>query len=275
MLISNGNVIAGAKACSLDVDVEKIGTSSPADGQWKHYVAGQKSWKISTNHLLVCHDGVDGTIKASAVTNNGVTTVGTGSITLPNGQTKSSIGRGLNLLRISKTTYEAVGDVQNFDTYADADTYCANLQAYIEAQTSDYIYAIVSYDAYGMTTTLATYLNNQLGIPLEVLKTGSGRWALVMIGDKAEHVGVGARTDYQGGTPHCQLNLTFGAPTSATPIKSSVAMVGTKPTLMLQANGFASDRLQGTALCTSWRLSGSIDNLLSGSFSWEGDGPLQ
>ena len=49
---ANGEVIAAAKSCTLNIDCEIIKVSSPTDGQWEHIIAGMKSWSVSTTHLL-------------------------------------------------------------------------------------------------------------------------------------------------------------------------------------------------------------------------------
>lgn len=49
---ADGDVIAAAKSCTLNIDCEIIKVSSPTDGQWEHIIAGMKSWSVSTTHLL-------------------------------------------------------------------------------------------------------------------------------------------------------------------------------------------------------------------------------
>lgn len=49
---ANDDVIAAAKSCTLNIECEIIEVSSPTDGQWKHIIAGMKSWSVSTSHLL-------------------------------------------------------------------------------------------------------------------------------------------------------------------------------------------------------------------------------
>ena len=49
---ANGEVIAAAKSCTLNIDCEIIKVSSPTGGQWEHIIAGMKSWSVNTTHLL-------------------------------------------------------------------------------------------------------------------------------------------------------------------------------------------------------------------------------
>lgn len=56
---ANGEVIAAAKSCTLNIDCEIIKVSSQTYGQWEHIIAGMKSWSVSTTHLLKMERAVD------------------------------------------------------------------------------------------------------------------------------------------------------------------------------------------------------------------------
>jgi predicted secreted protein len=56
---ADGDVIAAAKSCTLNIDCEIIKVSSPTDGQWEHIIAGMKSWSVSTTHLLKMERAID------------------------------------------------------------------------------------------------------------------------------------------------------------------------------------------------------------------------
>lgn len=49
---ADGEAIAAAKSCELDISAEVIKTASPTDGQWQHGIAGRKSWRASCSHLV-------------------------------------------------------------------------------------------------------------------------------------------------------------------------------------------------------------------------------
>ena len=49
---ADGEVIAAATSCELDISAEVIKTASPTDGQWQHGIAGRKSWRASCSHLV-------------------------------------------------------------------------------------------------------------------------------------------------------------------------------------------------------------------------------
>ena len=45
-------VVAMAKSCDVSVEGDMIETSSPSDGQWRHYIAGRKGWSINVGYLV-------------------------------------------------------------------------------------------------------------------------------------------------------------------------------------------------------------------------------
>lgn len=49
---ADGEVIAAATSCELDISAEVIKTASPTDGQWQHGIAGRKSWRATCSHLV-------------------------------------------------------------------------------------------------------------------------------------------------------------------------------------------------------------------------------
>lgn len=49
---ADGEAIAAAKSCELEISAEVIKTASPTDGQWQHGIAGRKSWRATCSHLV-------------------------------------------------------------------------------------------------------------------------------------------------------------------------------------------------------------------------------
>lgn len=45
-------MVAMAKSCDIQIDGDAIETSSPSDGQWRHYIAGRKGWSINVGYLV-------------------------------------------------------------------------------------------------------------------------------------------------------------------------------------------------------------------------------
>lgn len=76
----NGTAIAAAKTCELGIDSETIEVSSPTQGLYKEYIAGRKSWSVSTGHLVMEIPGnaalVGTTVTLSLCVNNDVVLTG-------------------------------------------------------------------------------------------------------------------------------------------------------------------------------------------------------
>lgn len=63
----NQTVIAGTKTNELQCDGEQLEVCSATDEQWKHFLAGRKTWSVNVSFLLLA-DGID--IKAALKVNN-------------------------------------------------------------------------------------------------------------------------------------------------------------------------------------------------------------
>lgn len=50
---SDGQAIAAAKSCTIDVQTDNIEITSPSTGRWKTYRAGRSSWKVDVSGLIV------------------------------------------------------------------------------------------------------------------------------------------------------------------------------------------------------------------------------
>lgn len=68
--------------------------------------------------------------------------------------------------------------------------------------------------------------------------------------------------------------LLVAASTSATPLTDAISRVGQTYTISFECRELSSDTMSGTAICKTFKTSGSIGNLLSGSYEWTGTGPL-
>ena len=60
-------VIAGTRTNELQCDGEQLEVCSATDEQWKHFLAGRKTWSVNVSFLLLA-DGID--IKAALKVNN-------------------------------------------------------------------------------------------------------------------------------------------------------------------------------------------------------------
>ena len=51
--MADGVALAAAKSCDIEVNCDAIPVSSPTSGDWEDSIPGRKSWKVTTNHLVM------------------------------------------------------------------------------------------------------------------------------------------------------------------------------------------------------------------------------
>ncbi len=269
--------IAAAKSCELQVSCDDIEISSPNSGQWREFIADRKEWAVTTNHLVVNNHAYDCIVTAYAMAHTGISQPITSSGTVNGSElTLTGMSRGLNVCLIDKSSYQQVGNLENFDTYGDLSGESARLVTYLEGLSGDYIVVIASLDAFGMSAELQTKLNTLLGWPTSVLSncTTRERMAFAGIGDTATHKGTARLMIGVGATAKAKLMLINGVPVTTTPLRDAVARIGQTYTLQMSVDGLADDVLTGTAICKQFKVTGSLGNLAQGSFSWKGSGAL-
>ena len=278
IVTANGMAIAAAKSCELQVSCDDIEISSPNSGQWREFITDRKEWAVRTNHLVVNNHAYDCIVTAFAMAHTGKDWPDKLSYGTVNGSvlTTTGMNRGLNVWLIDKSTYQQVGNLENFDTHGDLSGESARLVTYLDGLSGDYIVVIVSHDAFGMSSELQTKLNTLLGWPTSVLSncTTSERMAFAGIGDTATHKGTAGLMIGVGATAKAKLLLANGAPVTTTPLRDAVARIGQTYTLQMSVDGLADDVLTGTAICKQFKVTGSLGNLAQGSFSWKGSGAL-
>lgn len=278
IVTANGMAIAAAKSCELQVSCDDIEISSPNSGQWREFIADRKEWSVTTNHLVVNNHAYDCMVTAYAMAHTGKDWPDKSSYGTVNGRelTLTGMSRGLNMWLIDKSSYQQVGNLENFDTHGNLSGESARLVTYLEGLSGDYIVVIVSLDAFGMSAELQTKLNTLLGWPTSVLSkcTTSERMAFAGIGDTATHKGTARLMIGAGATAKTKLLLVNGAPLTNTPLRDAVARIGQTYTLQMHVDGLADDVLTGTAICKQFKVTGSLGNLAQGSFSWKGSGAL-
>ena len=269
----DGEIIAGAKACTVRVDVDTENVSSPTDGDWEHSIAGRKSWSISTSHILPMNANVAYKMIAQAAAFNGVT-IGPTRITIPQAsRTIESTGRGITFVLFNNDW--TVSNRYTFDTYYSPeamDDFYEFLSAFVAGTHKPW--AIITYDAFSMKQTVANDLKQYLMIDdVPVVTMSRTAWAAVGI---EGYQGVSRFQQGDGSTAFATLYIDNTLkPVTATPLRDSVQRVGQMMTLTVEVEGLSSDRLTGTALCTSFQAQGSVGALLQGSYSWKGSGPLE
>jgi hypothetical protein len=181
LIVTNGSFLAASKSCSVDVDVDIIKVSSPTDGAWEHHVTGLKSWRITTNHLLLNNAPFDGLIEAQAFANNGANSQKASWMSV-NGTKTTVSSRGLSILPLAETApYAKTGNFITWDTYTESDTIIADMIDYLTYSATT-LFALVSFDAYALPTALATAIAQNMKVDLTGIPSTAGRNALVAIG---------------------------------------------------------------------------------------------
>jgi len=269
----DGEIIAGAKACTVKVDVGSHEVSSPTDGDWEHSIAGRKSWSISTSHILPMNANVAYKMIAQAAAYDGAA-VGPTRITIPQAsRTVEAGGRGVTFVLFN--TDWTVDNQYTFDTYDSPDVmddFHEFLSGFVAGTHKPW--AIITYDAFSMKQTVANDLKQYLMIDdVPVVTSSRTAWAAVGI---EGYQGVSRFQKGDGSTVFAALYTNNSiTPVTATPLRDSVQRVGQMMTLTVEVEGLSADRLTGTALCTSFQAQGSVGALLQGSYSWKGSGPLE
>ena len=282
MISVDGSVLAASKSCNVDVDVDTIKVSSPTDGAWEHSIVGRKSWKVTTNHLLMTNQPIESMVEGMAVANPGAYSgyyYGYSYVKVGNSRTVDIMLRGLTIVYPFLTRTP-----DNFDTYGndetEAETAMSNMVSTLDALETGTIMAIVSLDAYGINATLKAKLESVFNMSLtNIVRVGRNRDALVIIGSKgvfgtAECKHAVNAVNEIGQTVHAKQYFSSGNTLLRTPVKDMITKVGQTVTMRMQVDGLANDHLSGTAICKSAKITATKSNLLQGSFAWEGTGPL-
>ena len=275
----NGSTIAAAKSCSVDVQADTIKVSSPTDGEWEHNIAGRKSWQVQTSHLMPNNRDQFTTVTASSPAwgKDGVPTVTIGAASFA-----SSAARGLHLMRLHKVNGAWRLDTTVYDTYSD-DTAITNMVDAITAGDStwgeDEIICICSYDSWRLTEPIRTKISTVLQVPLDEisLATSPTNKQVAIIGTRGNGSrGIGLTSEAAVAGTH--VSAWYGEnkiQVPATILKNHIGKVGTEVTLRMQIDGNGTDYVTGQAIVTAFKSQGSIGNLLTGAFTFKGNGPLQ
>jgi predicted secreted protein len=281
IISANGTVIAGAKSCDVEVECDTIPTSSPTDGQWEHKIVGRKSWKVSTSHLVPFETEPSHIIKAVGTCHKDGTNSNL-SYHIIDGMRYAGGTRGLSIF--AYYWYTGTHSSQfipsyhaTFDTYGDI----SNCQAMINAMNSNIdngdLVVITSWDAYAMTAALKQAISTKLGVPLDSMpEVNPGQRASFALAGIAGDRGIAFANLNEGSDVHAELLLDNSRiAIRRTPVKDMLTKPGTTLTLQIQTDGLTADRLSGTAICKTARVTASLSNLIQGSFRFEGTGPLE
>lgn len=272
IISAGGQVIGASRSCDINIHCESIPIASATNGQWREFLAGRKEWSVTTNSLLpflikpshtfeaigTCWD--QGSPKNAKINVDG------------NVQVYNNRGLTVSAYQFNNGQIVLNG-TWTFDTYSDpTDTSLMSLLNYVANGT---IVVIVSYDAMSLNDTIMNALNYYIGVPLaDMVSIGAQRSSFACIGIKGGS-GQAMMNLQEGSTSHVKLftNATGNAITD-TPLKNMLLKTGTMVSLSMRIDGLPLDRVEGTALCEQARATGTVENLIQGSFSWKGSGAL-
>lgn len=70
-------------------------------------------------------------------------------------------------------------------------------------------------------------------------------------------------------------HLVSADASASTPLRNMLSKVGKIYQLSFVVNGYPDDHASGSAICTACKITATLGNLMQGSFSWTGSGPLE
>jgi len=274
MILVDGSVIAGSKSCTVDVDADSLKVASPTDGEWEHVLPGRKSWSISTSHLMPSVLGPKPLISGyspSWINISDPVQLRAGSLVR-----SFAVDRGLTTFDIVKTTsgYN-IEKKRTYDTGFDSDDVTAMINDMEVTTLNTVARVILSHDYWSLPASLATSISQTLHVP-NVPALTARHGAISIIGGLQQTTkGICIFADGHEGAARASAYLEGDVvQTIVTVLKNAVARVGQMMTIRVQVDGYGDDYLTGTALCRSFSALGTNGNLLTGSFKFQGSGPL-
>lgn len=104
---------------------------------------------------------------------------------------------------------------------------------------------------------------------------GAKSCEIIIDGDQIEVASptTGTWRDFIAGRKEWSVTCGHLIPASGTPLKSNAAMVNTVVTLTIETD-MTGDTLTGQAIVETWKASGTVGNLATGTFQFRGKGAL-
>ena len=278
LIVAADNVaIAAAKSCTLNVEVDAIEIARHNTQNWKEFTTGLKEWKVSTSHILESQQGSTGVIEVMSTSHDGaegyyqrrteVSIVGNKYVVT---------SRGITLFYVkydSATRTYTVSNPTAYDTYDDP-SLCQDIVEELlqPSEPADFL-VMCSSDALtidqGIEEEISRHYNcyniwpvTQARVPFAaILSTNNPTSSVAIMGEL-------------NSTARLKMRLQGAQPVLAKPMVDHLNMVGKKVWISVKTDGLPNDQLQGWAICREWKEQGSINNLVQGSFSFTGTGPL-
>lgn len=270
----DGKPLAAAKSCSIEVNAATIQVSDIVHGGWEHYRAGRKSWKISTGHLVARY----------------------GILQLGYDDTNSQVSTSYSYLAtptpvVTPTTYEylwmierTTGNILSSDSYDfNVEEGYANFHERVIQCLSipgDYVMVATICHWSALTAQEIQEIATRFHVDSASLpSTGDTDVIVNLVYDRKQgHAGMVKVFYVDDGDQSADIavsgsGLEDGA--DATPIKSGAANVGMSFTLKVKRVDNPLDTLTGTAICSKFKVTGSVGALSQGSFEFVGNSALE
>ena len=270
----DGKPLAAAKSCSIEVNAETIQVSDIVHGGWEHYRAGRKSWKISTGHLVARY----------------------GILQLGYDDTNSQVSMSYSYLAtptptVNPTTYEylwmierTTGNILTLDNYdfTEEAGYASFHERVIQCLSIPGDYVMVAtinhwsvLSAQQIQEIASSFHVDSAALP----STGDTDVIVNVVYDrKQDHAGMAEVFTVGDGDQSADIAVSGAGledGDDATPIKSGAANVGMSFTLKVKRVDNPLDTLTGTAICSKFKVTGSVGALSQGSFEFVGNSALE
>lgn len=310
VIISHGDIpLAASKSCTINTNADTIETSSPLQDKWRTYIPSMKSWSLTTNHLVVSNSVIDGHIGAVSSTSSDdmktrckvPSVYGSDFVLASQGFNVFAIKRDNEKGYIVDTTPKKVADdpkrssmyffrFQIYSTYdliassTRSDLATAMIAKLKEISDAGNIIGIITMGPWMLTKEVADAIKTYTNVDLSSLQTETEyNRAMVIFGkqdwkdNKGNAAGILKMSlgESPAETVSVDINMKEGAPVTETKLKDFLEKAGEDLKLTCEVKGFPFDKVSGNAICTSAKITATRGNLLQGSFSWKGNGPLE
>jgi hypothetical protein len=294
----DGNSMLASKSCTLIVSTKSIVRTSPNSGKWEEVLNGKKSWSLSTDHFMKSEEGGD----------EPVGNLSTSAFYFGNNITEGWKARGEYLTLNLFNRFDEYGDtpgittieigesgnivnIFNFDKNGMA-TIGGNqksLYQYLNGDVSGYvidstaIIAILTVGEFVIGASTCNILSTTYHVALPCVEFGNSPTSgektyetnpIIIVGGKSITHGF---TSLNSISNEVVVNLTSGQVyTPKQGIPNNINMVGRKVAIRMTDNDSNNGNVwAGEAIVTQFKVTGTKGNLMTGSFSFKGNGELQ
>lgn len=272
-------VLGGSKSCDVSVDAKTIDVAPRTNAQWEECMTERKGWQVTTNHIMRLSHDPDFWCECTSSSGDTTSSV---TIRTPKGSVTTST-KGLALVSIAENAAPAI--IVAMDTYgsseSDCETRCEVFRQNIVAESSGHDYphlVVVSNYYYGLTADLIEAMEDSLGVKTGLLTAGrfTNKCLVVISGKTMQSDSAYTVQKVTDSVVTDRMLMNGGKVMTEQVLKDCIDMVGMTVTLSMELNlpGIRTTKVSGSAVVKTWRATGTVGNLLQGSFSFKGTGPL-